>query len=127
MNVNQKIETVLSDLVDDNIWPLSCPLEELPDEWIVYNPELEAPEDFGDDQDLEWVHYMQVHWFKKGDGKRPVNYTGIRKMVRKRLRDAGFLVSDITPLFEKETGITHLVFSCNIIEEDDPYRENGKS
>lgn len=122
MNVNQKIEAALSDLVENNIWPLSCPLEELPEEWIVYNPELEAPGDFGDDQDLEWVHYMHVHWFKRNNTKSPANYAGIRKTIRKKLRDAGFLVSDITPLFEKDTGITHLVFSCNI-EEDDPYGE----
>lgn len=122
MNVNQKIETALSDFVTNNIWPLSCPLEEPPDEWIVYNPELETPELHGDDVDLEWTHYMQVHWFKHGDGKRPVNYMGIRKAIRKKLREAGFQVSDITPLFEKDTGITHLVFSCNI-EEDDPYGE----
>ncbi len=122
MNVNQKVETALSNLVNDNIWPLSCPLEEPPDEWIVYNPELEAPGDFGDDRDLEWVHYMQVHWFKRGTAKSPVNYVGIRKAIRARLRDAGFTVSDITTLFENDTGITHLVFSCNI-EEDDPYGE----
>ena len=124
MDVGKKIETVLSNLVDEgNIWPLSCPQETLPDEWITYNSELERPELHGDDDDLEWAHYMQVHWFKKGDGKRPVNYMGIRKTIRKRLRDAGFLVSDITTLFEKDTGITHLVFSCNI-DEDDPYEEN---
>lgn len=122
MNVNRKIETALSDLVGNNIWPLSCPLEEPPDEWVVYNPELETSEEFGDDQDLEWMHYMQVHWFKRGDGKRPVNYVGIRKTIRARLRDAGFSVSDIETLFEKDTGITHLVFLCNI-EEDDPYGE----
>lgn len=123
MNVNQKIEAALSDLVDDNIWPLSCPLEEPPDEWIVYNPELETPELHGNDMDLEWTHYMQVHWFKRGDTKSPVNYTGIRRTIRARLRDAGFSVSEIVPLFEKDTGITHLVFSCNI-EEDNPYGEN---
>ncbi len=122
MNVNQKIEAALSDLVGGNIWPLSCPLEELPGEWIVHNPELETPELHGDDADLEWVHYMQVHWFKRGNAKSPVNYVGIRKTIRARLRDAGFSVSDIETLFEKDTGITHLVFSCNI-EEEDPYGE----
>ncbi len=119
MNVNQKIETALSDLVENNIWPLSCPLEEPPDEWIVYNPELEAPGDFGDNEDLEWVHYMQVHWFQKGDGKRAANCVRVRKTIRTRLKEAGFSLSDIVTLFEKDTGITHLVFSCNIVEDEE--------
>ena len=122
MNVNQKIEAALSDLVENNIWPLNCPLETLPDKWIVYNPELEMPGDFGDNEDLEWVHYMQVHWFQKGDGKCAANCTRIRRTIRKRLKEAGFSLSDIVTLFEKNTGITHLVFSCNILE-DEPYGE----
>lgn len=122
MNVNQKIENALSELVDGNIWPLSCPQEELPDKYIVYLPEDETPTDFGDDNDLEWVHYMQIHWFGKGTSKRPVNYTKPRKQIRNLLKENGFIVSDITPYFEKDTGYTHIVFSCSI-EEDDPYGE----
>lgn len=122
MNVNKKIETALSDLVENNIWPLSCPLETLPDKWIVYNSALDAPEDFGDDIDLEWVHHMQVHYFQQGDGIRPSNCEKARKEIRKRLRDAGFTLSGFRPLFESDTGITHLVFECSIIE-DEPYEE----
>ena len=43
MNVNQKIENALSEMVNGNIWPLSCPLGELPGEYIVYLPEDESP------------------------------------------------------------------------------------
>lgn len=118
MNVNQKIENALSDVVNGNIWPLSAPLETPADEWITYNPELEQPEMFGDDDDLEWVHYMQVHWFKKGDGGKPANYVDIRSKIRKALKKAGFSISEIIPLFEEDTGVTHVVFSCNIVEEN---------
>lgn len=120
MNVNQKIENALSEMVNGNIWPLSCPLGELPGEYIVYLPEYESPEDFGDDEDLEWMHYMQVHWFKKGESRKPVNYIKPRKRIRAALKKSGFSVTDISTYFEKDTGYTHLVFSCNV-EEDDPY------
>ena len=113
MNVNQKIENALADLVDGNIWPLSCPLETPPERWITYLPESEALALEGDDDDLEWIHYMQVHWFAKGK----VNYMDIRKDIRKRLRAADFSVTDIDYMYEKDTGITHLIFMCNILEE----------
>lgn len=117
MNVNQKIENALNDLVDGNIWPLSCPMEELPEEYIVYNPELEQPEDFGDDTDLAWVQYMQIHWFKKGESRKPVNYIAKRREIRSRLKTAGFSLSGIQVLFEENTGYTHLCFLANIVEE----------
>lgn len=122
MNVNQKIENALSDLVDGNIWPLSCPLESKPLKWITYLPELEKPSLHGDDKDLEWTHYMQIHWFAKGQ----INYMKIRNQIRSKLRNAGFSVTDIDYDYESEstvtspsgTGTTHLIFSCNIEEDD---------
>ncbi len=115
MTVNQKIERALSNMVNGNIWPLVCPLETPPDVWITYLSELDVPEDFGDDKDLEWVHHMQVHWFKKG----LVNYFPVRKEIRKALQAAGFTIEDIIYMYEKDTKTTHLVFTCSIIEEDD--------
>lgn len=114
MNVNQKIEKALSEIVNGNIWPLSCPLEEKPDKWITYLPELETPSLQGDDEDLEWTHYIQIHWFAKGQ----VNYMGARREIRSLLRGAGFSVTDIVYHYETDTGITHLIFSCNIVEDD---------
>lgn len=122
MNVNQKIENALSEMVSKNIWPLSCPLEALPQEFIVYLSEEETPVEFGDNDDLEWMHYMEVNWYKKGDSRKPVNYIGIRKKIRKALKNAGFSVTNIIPFYEKDTGYTHLTFLCNIPEED-PYGE----
>lgn len=118
MDVNTKIENSLLTLVNGNIWPLSCPLEVLPDEWIVYNPELEKAELYGDDDDMEWAHYMQVHWFRRGDGRNPVDYRRMRQTIRAKLKEAGFTVTRIVPLYEPDTNITHLVFCCHILEED---------
>lgn len=119
MNVNQKIENALSELVDGNIWPLSKPEEVSPDNWITYNPEIDLPADFGDDEALEWIQHIQIHWFKKG----VANYLKARKEIRKILLETGFLINDITCLKEKTNDeITHLVFSVNI-PEDDPYGE----
>lgn len=120
MNVNQKIEQALSEIVGGNIWPLSCPLENTPGEFIVYLPTEEHPEDFGDDRDLAWVHEMEVNWYKKGETKKPVSYIKTRKKIRAALKKAGFCVQSIVPLYEKDTGYTSLVFTCSDIEEE-PY------
>lgn len=123
MNVNQKIESSLAPLVDGNIWPLSCPLEEQPDTFIVYVPESEKPRDWGDDEDLRWIHTMEVNWFGRNAGSRaPVDYVTIRKEIRAALRSAGFTVSEILTNYEKDTGYTHLTIVCEI-EEDEPYGE----
>lgn len=122
MNVNQKIESALSEIVSGNIWPLSCPLEVPPNEFITYLPEYESPDDYGNDDDLIWVHYMEVNWYKKGETRKPVNYMEARKRIRSALKKAGFSVSNIVYFYEKDTGYTHLTFLCNI-EEDDPYGE----
>ena len=106
MNVNQKIEAALSSVVNNSIWPLCCPLESLPDEYITYLPELENPEEFADDEDIEWVPYMQVHWFKKSESGKPVNYLNAKKTIRKKLKESGFTITDIAAMHEKETGYT---------------------
>lgn len=111
MTVNRKIEGALEGLAGGNIWPLCCPQEEPPEEYIVYNPEDERAVDYGDDDDLAWTHWMQVHWYKRGN----CNYYSIRSEIRARLKAAGFIVNEIRPVHED--GYTHLTVSCNI-EED---------
>lgn len=110
MSVNRKIEDALRSIIQ-NIWPLCCPEESKPEEYIVYNPEMEVPGVFADDTDLDWVHYMQIHFYTKQD------YTERRKMIRKRLRNAGFVVTDIDTFYESDTAYYHLCFSCYVEEE----------
>lgn len=112
MNVNQRIENALSDMVGGNIWPLCCPDDSPPERYIVYNPENEEPGYHADDEDQEWVQYMQIHLFIRG------NYIEYRKKIRTAIRQSGFTITGIEPLYEKDTGYNHLVFEC-YIEEDE--------
>lgn len=109
MNVNQKIEAALNNIAV-GIWPLFCPEERPPDDYIVYNPEIEEGALYADDQDQEWMQHMQVHLFIKG------NYLKKRNAIRKALREAEFIVTDITTLYEKDSGYNHLCFSCSTEE-----------
>lgn len=120
MNVNQKIEAALSDLVNGNIWPLSCPFENTPGEFIVYCPDYDYPADFGNDDDLEWVQRMEINWFKRSESRKVVNYIGTRSKIRSLLKSEGFTITNILCNFEKETGYTHLTVLCSIME-DNPY------
>lgn len=109
MSVNQVIENTLCKIVP-NIWPLVCPEESAPDEYVVYNPEVDVPDDFGDNEAGTWILYMQVHFYTRK------NYLKKRKEIRKALYLAGFSISDITTIYEKESRYYHLCFSCNIEE-----------
>lgn len=109
MTVNQIIEESLKGIVD-NIWPLCCPLGLKPESYIVYNTEIETPGLYADDGDEEWTSYLQVHLFTKE------NYTDIRKDIKDRLREAGFIITDIQTFYEEDTGYYHLCFSCYIEE-----------
>ena len=111
MNVNQKIERALSELVNGKIWPLKCPYDSKPECYIVYNPELEEPGYHADDTDYEWVQYMQIHFFTKG------NYIDMRRKIRAALRKAEFTMTWIETLYEKDTEYNHLCFEC--YEEED--------
>lgn len=120
MNINQYIEAALSDYVRGNIWPLVCPLEQQPNEFITYAPEEDTPEDFGDDEDTEWVYRMEINWFKRGPSRlKPANYIKARRDIRSRLKAAGFTVTNILPYHENDTGFTRLTFLAWITEDDD--------
>ncbi len=119
MNTNQKIEQALSDLVDGNIWPLICPLEQKPDTFIVYDPVIEKPDDFGDDYEGEWIQRLEINWFSrpKTGSKKPVNYLAAKKQMKERLQEAGFTVTNIIPGYESDTGYTTCIITCEIAEE----------
>lgn len=111
MNVNQLIEETLKEITP-HIWPLCAPNDSLPDIYIVYAPEIEKPELYADDEDGEWVHYMRVNLFQKKE-----SYLENRKKIRKKLREAGFTLTDILTFYENDTGYYHLCFECYIEEE----------
>lgn len=128
-SVNSKIKAALADLVNGNIFAMSLPPEKDPSEFIVYNMELGTPDDYGDDEDHEWITHMQVHWYAKGR----VNYDSIHIVpkIRNRLKTAGFTISGVEPVgydadlgtAKNGTGYTHICVLCNI-PEDDPYGES---
>lgn len=112
MSENQIIENALRGIVD-SIWPLCCPEDESPEEYIVYNTEFEKPELYAGDEDSEWNHYMQIHLFTKK------NYIKKRKEIRKKLQESGFMVTEIRTMYEKESKYYHLCFSCSIEEMEE--------
>lgn len=111
MSINQLIEESLK-TITENIWPLCCPDASPPDKYIVYNPELEKPGYYADDSDEEWIHYMQVHLYTKG------NYLLDRNTIRKKLKAVGFTVTGIEVFYEKDSKYTHICFECYLEEED---------
>ncbi len=123
MNVNQKLNAALTGIVNGDIWPLVKPASEDPDVFIVYNSQGDYS-DCGDNQDLEWEHNIQVHWYAKGI----VDYIEARNQIRQALRQAGFLVTGMPYLtYEStngessngtQTGYTHMTITCIIDEED---------
>ena len=124
MNLNQYVEATLGDIVDGHIWPLVCPLEDKPTEFITYVHE-DYPDDYGDNRDEAWVYDIEINWYKLGSGShtkqvslKPANYLRAREQIRSALTDAGFTVSRILYNHESDTGYTHLTFLAWIEEED---------
>lgn len=124
MNLNQHIEKALGDIVDGNIWPMVCPLEDKPTEFITYDHE-DHSDDFGDNEEEAWVYEVEVNWYKLGAGSRtkqvalkPANFIQARERIRTALKAAGFIVSKILYNHESDTGYTHLTFLAEIEEED---------
>ena len=66
---------------------------------------------YADDKGCDWTHYMQVHLYTQYD------YTEKRKEIRNALEEAGMVVTDIEPFYEKDTKYYHLCFSCYAEEE----------
>ena len=83
--------------------------------YIVYNEEAEGPGDYGDNRPLDNVIWWQVHLFApKGS-----EFRSYKNDIRKRLLKAGYIVTDIATLFEKETKTIHVVISCHMEESEE--------
>ena len=50
MSVNEKIEQAIGELFSGNVWPLKCPHDSAPDIYAIYNPEIEEPGYYADDE-----------------------------------------------------------------------------
>lgn len=109
MSINQTIENALSDIVPE-IWPLSCPEEIKPEEYITYKTN-EEPALFADDKDVEWAYLVTIHYFTKH------NYIKTKNQIRKKLRDDGFMITEIEALHENDTGYYHVILYCKKEEE----------
>lgn len=83
------------------------------EEYFTFNYADDRASDFGDNEPLQVVAYMQIHYFcpvKK-------DYLKLKKEVRNALMDAGFtypVVTDATVSGDEER---HLVFECSIENE----------
>ena len=110
MEVNEQLQQILS-RITENAWELVCPEEKPPEEYIVYNAELDTPEDFGDNRPGEWTNHVQVHLYTAG------NYKKAKKEIRKTLQENGFAISGITRMHDRDSGYFHVCFSCSIQEE----------
>lgn len=109
MSINQVIENALSGIVPE-IWPLLCPEETKPEEYITYKTNEEAVL-FADNKDEEWTYLVTIHYFTKR------NYIKTKNKIREKLRENDFIITEIEVLHENDTGYHHVIFSCNKEEE----------
>lgn len=85
------------------------------EEYFTFNYADDRASDFGDNEPIHVVAYMQIHYFcpvKK-------DHLKLKKEVRKALMEAGFtypVVIDATVSGDEER---HLVFECSIENEDE--------
>lgn len=127
MTVDVKIQEAIKKTGIKKIWPFERPLNEDPEEWCVYNPDDETPDDFGDDTPGEWMRSMQIHLFYK----KNVNVNRIKKSARIELQKEGFTISRIIvrregnrdPSIRNDGKATHLIIYCNIEEDWEEWRE----
>lgn len=76
--------------------------------YLVYNEAAEKPTNYGDNQALARVIWWQVHLFSPKEH----NFREIRARTEELLRDAGFTITEIRSLFERETKTIHTVIYC---------------
>ncbi|MEL7568952.1 MAG: hypothetical protein AAGU14_00145 [Eubacteriaceae bacterium] len=116
MNVNK--------LIDDTLSPLGYPVDYISyagsaDRYFTYNYADDRAELYADNEPINDVAYMQIHFFSP----KTFNHMQVKKQVRKSLYNAGFSYPRISSFYEDDTGMNHLVFECEIegisdIEED---------
>lgn len=83
------------------------------DEFVVFVLTDERPELCGDDEQITEICAPDVHLFSRRDPSEK------KKHIRRLLRQAGFLVTSTTELYEKDTRYHHIIISAEIDGEID--------
>lgn len=84
------------------------------DRWITYNYADDYGGSFADDLPETVIVSVQVHLFLP----LQENFTQLKNQVRNALFEQGFTFPSITIQTEEERGIRHIIFECDIEEED---------
>ena len=84
-------------------------------EYIVYNEEAEELTNHGDNKPHNRIIWWQVHIFAQKESE----FRSIKKKTEESITDAGFYITDIVTLYEKETRTIHVVISCNMGETEE--------
>lgn len=82
------------------------------DQFVVFLVD-EEPESCGDDEQETEICRAKVHYFCRGDT------TPMKKQLRRLLREADFVITDTTELYEKDTRYHHVIISAEIAGEID--------
>ena len=88
------------------------------EEYITFNYADDRAEVFGDDQPLNAVAYMQIHYFLPA----AKDYISTKKRIRKLLHEAGFTYPEVTELTDGKTN-RHIIFECEIENIDELIEE----
>ncbi len=82
------------------------------EEYIVYNEEVEKPVNYADNVPQNIVTWWQVHLF----APKRSEFRAHKDVIKAYLLEAGFVVTDVTTLYEEETKEIHVVLCCHIGE-----------
>ena len=83
------------------------------DHWFTYNYVDDYGELFGDDEPLETVNRIQLHYFLPVEE----NYLKMKNEIRVALLREGFTYPEIESMDDPNPDIRHLIFECEIEEE----------
>lgn len=81
--------------------------------YFTFNYADDRGANFGDNEPQCTISYIQVHFFLLLNE----NYLELKKSIRESLFEAGFTYPQVTILTERDNGLRHLVFECEMEEE----------
>ena len=84
------------------------------DRWVTYNTADDRGALFGGDGAQENVLSLQIHVYLP----EHEDYLDLKKRIRKSLSDADFTWPVITVETEEEHRVRHIIFECDIEEEE---------